>query len=175
MRDDLGFGGGSGGVRNVESDLHGGSLSGMRSGPSLRNAREKGAAERFRIKAFDREATSRTAIGGFASDIAGRRRMQRENRERGIFGTDLVDIVETLVVPGLDIDSSGVPFTASENEEKLVERLSAMDFEIRGSDVREGRSNFGPGEVFAQKENLKSRVVHASCEQLLAKNKRERS
>jgi len=147
----------------------------MRSDLSFRNAREKGAAERFRIKAFDREAASCTAIGSFASDIGGRRRMQRENREHGIFGTDLVDIVKTLEVPGLDIDSGGVPFTARENEEKLVERLRAMDFESRGSHVREGRSNFGPGEVFAQEENLKSRVVHASCEQLLAKNKRERS
>jgi hypothetical protein len=82
--------------------------------------------------------------------------MQRKNRERRIFGTDLVDIVKTLEVPGLDIDSRGVPFTASENEEKLVERLRAMDFEIRGRDVGEGRGNFGPGEVFAQKENLKS-------------------
>ena len=175
MRDDLGFGGGGGGIRNVESDLHGGSLSGMRSGLSFRNAGKKGAAKRFGIKAFDREATSRTAISGFASDIGGRRRMPRENRERGIFGTDLIDIVKTLEVPGLDIDRGGVPFTASKNEEKLVERLSAMDFEIRGSDVREGRSNFGPGEIFAQEENLKRRVVHASCEQLLAKNKRERS
>lgn len=155
VSNDLGFGGGGGGVGNVESDLHGRSLSGMRSGLSFGNASEKGGAERFGTQTFDGQATAGTALGGLQSDIGGRGRMERKNGEGRVFGTDFVDVVEALEVPGLDIDGSGVPFAAGENEEKLVERLRAMDFEIRRGRVREGGSDFGPGEVLAQKENMK--------------------
>lgn len=176
VRDDLSFRGSQRGiVGNIKSELHGRRLSKMGFRLFFRETRENGGVDGLSGELFERETTGGPHVFGLGGEIDGGGGIKGQNGESGVFGAHLVDIVETLKIPGMNIESGGVPIAGGQDEEEFVERLDAVNPEVEAGSVNQRLRDFGPGEVFAQKKNLKRGVVHWSFEQLLARNTGERS
>ena len=77
------------------------------------------------------DAAGGAAGGGFGVEFGNRAREERDDREGGILGADLFDVVEALEIPGVDVDGQAVPAAESEGREKIGERVHRMDVEGR--------------------------------------------
>jgi hypothetical protein len=84
--------------------------------------------ERLCGKGFNRKAAGGTDVSGLAVEIVYGRGVESKNRESGILGAELVDIMEALEIPGVNVKNSGVPLTSGQNEKEFVKRLSPMNF-----------------------------------------------
>lgn len=63
-------------------------------------------------------------------EVNGRGKEESEDGKSRVLGADFLNIVETLKIPGLDVECGGLPVAAGENEEKLVEGLGAMNLQV---------------------------------------------
>ena len=77
--------------------------------------------------------------------------------------------MEALIIPRVEIEGRSMPSATSENEKEFIQRLGTMDFQVEARGIHWALRDPGPGAILAEEDNMKSRVVHTSFEQLLAK------
>jgi len=153
VRDSLGAGTGSL-VRQIEGYLHGRILSSMRMRVKVREGREDGGQKSVGIERFHSESVRGADISGFVLEVVHGRRIKSQDGKSRIFGTDFVDVMKSLKVPGQDIERDRVPASAGKDEEELVEGLSPMDFDACAWGDSESLRKLGPGEIFAEVEKV---------------------
>lgn len=116
---------------------------------------EDGGQKGIRIERLERDAMRSTDIASLVSEIIHGRGIDGENGQERIFGAEFVDIVKPLEVPGVNVESDGMPAPAGENQKQLIDGLRAMEFDAMTGGGRERLRELGPGEIFAQKQQMK--------------------
>jgi hypothetical protein len=135
---------------------------------SLGKAGEQSRMDSLSGKSFEWQAARGAAVCRFEAKVVSRREIEGQNRKGRIFAAKFIDIMEALIIPGVEIEGRGMPSATGENEKEFIQRLGTMDFQIEARRVHQALRDPGPGAILAEEENMKSRVVHTSFEQLLA-------
>ena len=126
--DDLILGGREHGeIGNAERGKHLRSLSKMRLGLVFHQARGRGGVKRVRGRTIEGEAARGAAGESFRVEFREDGRIEGEDGESGVLGANFFDVVKALEIPGVDIESDGVPTFSGESLEKIGERIDAMD------------------------------------------------
>jgi len=130
--DELIFGGREGGrVGSVQGELDLGSLSKMRFGFIFHEARGNGRVERVSGKGIEREAARGAGSAGLGIEIGDRGRIEGEDGESGVLRADFFDELKALEIPGMDVESDGVPMAGGEFLEEIGEGIETMEVERR--------------------------------------------
>jgi hypothetical protein len=83
------------------------------------------------------------------------RRAQRKDRQGRILGSDLIDIVESLEIPGMNVERDGVPAATGKNQNELIQGLCPMNLDTRSRSCRQRLRELGPSEIFPQEKKVK--------------------
>lgn len=97
------------------------SLSKMKFGLIFHQASSRRVVKCKRGALVERKATRGAASEGFGVQFWNGRGVDGEYGEGGVFGAHFFDIVEALEIPGVHIDSNGVPTT---DDGKSLEKIS---------------------------------------------------
>jgi len=108
---------------------HGGVLSGMRIGMQVCHGFEDGRQKGIGIERLERDAMRSTDIARFSSEIVHGRGIDGEDGKEWILGAELIDVMESLEIPGMNIESNGMPTATGENQKQFIERLGPMKFD----------------------------------------------
>jgi len=139
-------------VRQIESDEHGRILSSMGMGVKVREGSENRGQKSIGIERLDSHGIRSADICGLAGEVVHGRRIESQDGKRGIFGTNFVDVMKSLKIPGNHIEGNSLPASAGKNEKEFVEGLSPMNLDTAARSGSESLRKLGPSQIFAQVE-----------------------
>lgn len=121
---------------------------------------DDGAVQRIGGESIQGDASGRATGRGFGVECGDGGGVEGDDGKGGIFRAHFFHVMESLKIPGMDIDDEGFPATKSQSAEEIRERIETMELERSVGGIQESLREFGPRRGFAEEEDLERRVLH---------------
>lgn len=108
-------------IGEIERELHLRGLSKMTVGFVIGETGEDRGVKIFGRKGLEGDTARSPDFFGFRIEFVHPGGIEGKNGKRGILGANLINIVEALKVPGVNVQHDGVPLASGQNEKQLIQ------------------------------------------------------